>query len=97
MPTKLPALVGQEVTFDAEGPVLEPAQLAEALGVDRDALRSALQAGLVYSVVERGEGEDAGRHRLTLRHRATEAVLVVGADGRVIEASRQGPDAAIHA
>ena len=97
MPTRLPALVGQEVAFDAEGPVLEPAQLAEALGIDRAALQGALRAGQVYSVVERGEGEDAGRHRLTLRHRATEAVLVVGADGRVIEASRQGPDAAIHA
>jgi hypothetical protein len=38
-------------------------------------------------VVERGEGEDAGRLRLTLRRRATERVLVVeAATGRVIEA-----------
>ena len=29
-----------------------------------------MQRGIVYGVVERGEGEDAGRTRLTFRYRA---------------------------
>jgi hypothetical protein len=47
-----------------------------------------LRAGVVYSVVERGEGEDAGRLRLTLRRRATSRTLVVEAvTGRVLQRS----------
>jgi hypothetical protein len=46
-----------------------------------------LRAGVVYSVVERGEGEDAGRLRLTLRRRATSRTLVVeAATGLVLQA-----------
>lgn len=92
---ELPDLVGRAVTLDAEGPVLEPALLAEALGLPEAGLRAALLARQVFSVVERGAGEDLGRHRLTLRHRATEAVLVVDAEGRVIAASRRGPGSAM--
>jgi hypothetical protein len=29
-----------------------------------------MKRGVVYSVVERGEGEDTGRMRLTIRYRA---------------------------
>jgi hypothetical protein len=29
-----------------------------------------MKRGVVYGVVERGEGEDAGRMRLTIRYRA---------------------------
>jgi hypothetical protein len=89
--TPLPALIGRTVTFDADDPVLEAALMAELLGIDQQALRAAMAQRTVYSIVERGEGADAGRHRLTLRHRATEAVLVVDAAGRVIEATRRGP------
>jgi hypothetical protein len=92
MPVRpLPALLGQTVTFDAEGPVLAPALIGEALGLDPESLRRALAAGHVFSLVERGEGADQGRHRLTLRHRATEVVLLVDAAGRVLDARRRGP------
>lgn len=87
----LPALLGRAVTLEPDGPVFDPALLAEALGLPPEGLRAALLARQVFSVVERGEGEDSGRHRLTLRHRATEAVLVVDAAGRIIAASRRGP------
>jgi len=75
------------VEIDAGGDVaLTAEQAAALLGVAPDVLRADLRAGIVYSVVERGEGEDAGRLRLTLRRRATQRVLVVeAATGRVLD------------
>jgi len=76
------------VEIDAAGDIALSAEVAAALlGIPIEAFLADLRAGVVYSVVERGEGEDAGRLRLTLRRRATTRVLVVeAATGRVIEA-----------
>jgi hypothetical protein len=87
----LPTLIGRVVEFDEDGPVLDAALVSQALGLSAEALRAALGVRQVHSVVERGEGDDAGRHRLILRHRATEAVLVVDASGRIATAMRRGP------
>jgi hypothetical protein len=78
-----------QVEIDAAGDVALGAEdAARLLGVPLDAFLADLRAGIVYSVVERGEGADAGRIRLTLRRRATQRVLVVdAATGRVIEAT----------
>jgi hypothetical protein len=77
-----------QVEIDAAGDVALSAEVAAGLlGIPIEAFLADLRAGVVYSVVERGEGDDAGRLRLTLRRRATERVLVVeAATGRVIEA-----------
>jgi hypothetical protein len=85
MTSRFPA----QVEFDAKGDVALPAEVAaRMLDVPLDAFLADLRAGVVYSVVERGEAEDAGRIRLTLRRRATTRVLVVeAATGRVLEAS----------
>ena len=79
----------EHVEIDAKGDPTLPAEVAaRMLDTPLDAFLADLRAGVVYSVVERGEGEDAGRLRLTLRRRATTRVLVVdAATGRVIEAS----------
>jgi len=79
----------EHVEIDAKGdPSLGAEVAARMLDAPLDAFLADLRAGVVYSVVERGEGEDAGRLRLTLRRRATTRVLVVdAATGRVIEAS----------
>lgn len=76
------------VEIDAAGDIALSAEVAAGLlGIPLEAFLADLRAGVVYSLVERGEGEDAGRLRLTLRRRATERVLVVdAATGRVIEA-----------
>jgi len=42
--------------------------------------------GIIYSVVERGVGEDAGRLRLTFRYRARAWTVVVQRDGTLNEA-----------
>lgn len=44
--------------------------VAPQLGLAPDAFWREMQRGIVYGVVERGEGEDAGRTRLTFRYRA---------------------------
>ncbi len=74
------------VEIDAAGDVVLGAEdMARLLGAPLDAVLADLRAGIVYSVVERGEGADAGRLRLTLRRRGTQRVLLVeAATGRVL-------------
>lgn len=61
-----------------DGEVIVDARLvAEKLGLSIDSFWRQMQRGIVYSVVERGEGEDAGRVRLTFRCRARSWTVVV--------------------
>jgi hypothetical protein len=80
--------VPERVEIDEAGnAVLTADQAATLLGVPLPAFMADLRAGIVYSVVERGEGADAGTLRLTLRRRGTERRLVVeAATGRVVVA-----------
>ena len=68
------AVEGEEATIAA-------GHLAAKLGLSVDRLRAEMRRGVVYGVVERGVGEDAGRLRLTFRHRARSWTVVVEADG----------------
>lgn len=43
---------------------------AESFGRTADAFWREMKRGIVYGIVERGEGEDAGQIRLTFRYRA---------------------------
>jgi hypothetical protein len=52
-----------EVIVDAQA-------AADGLGLPVDVFWEEVKRGLVFSVVERGEGADAGRMRLTLRYRS---------------------------
>ena len=76
----------EQVEIDGAGDVALPAeQAARLLGVPLEEFLAELRAGIVYSVVERGEGEHAGTLRLTLRRRAaSRSLLVEAATGRVI-------------
>jgi hypothetical protein len=81
---KVPEVVEIDAAGDA---VLTAEQAAALLGVTLPAFLAGLRAGHVFSIVERGEGADAGMLRLTLRHRATERrLVVVAATGRVVDA-----------
>lgn len=64
---------------------LSAAQAAALLGATLEDFLADLRGGHVYSVVERGIGEDAGRLRLTLHRRSTRRrLLVEAATGRII-------------
>jgi hypothetical protein len=54
---------GDDVTVEAS-------YLAARLGLPVERFRAEMRRGIIYSVVERGMGEDAGRLRLTFRYRA---------------------------
>ena len=69
---------GDEVTVEAT-------YLAARLGLPVDRLRTEMRRGIVYSVVERGMGEDAGQLRLTFRYRARAWTVVVQRDGTLSE------------
>jgi hypothetical protein len=70
---------GEEATIEA-------GFLAAKLGLSVDRLRAEMRRGVVYGVAERGVGEDAGRLRLTFRHRARSWTVVVEPDGTLNEA-----------
>lgn len=72
------------LTRDATGEFLLPAEmLAERFGWPTQTLRDYMRRGLVASRVERGEGEDAGRWRLSVRCGDRRWQAVVEADGTV--------------
>lgn len=73
---------GDDVTVEAS-------YLAARLGLSVDQLRAEMPRGIIYSVVERGMGEDAGRLRLTFRYRARAWTVVVQRDGTLSEALSQ--------
>jgi hypothetical protein len=70
---------GDDVTVEAT-------YLAARLGLSVDRLQTEMRRGIVYSVVERGMGEDAGRLRLTFRYRTRAWTVVVQRDGTLSEA-----------
>jgi hypothetical protein len=60
----------QAITLSEEGFVVEAELVAEKLGLSTESFWREMKRGIVYSVVEHGEGEDAGRVRLTFRCRS---------------------------
>ena len=58
------------ITHSADGFVVDAELVAATLGLSPDTFWQEMKRGIVYSVVERGEGEDAGRVRLTVCYRA---------------------------
>jgi hypothetical protein len=57
------------ITRCEDGFVVDAELVAGELGLPPDTFWQEVRRGIVYSVVERGEGEDAGRVRLTFRYR----------------------------
>ena len=65
--------------------MIEASYLAARLDLSVDRLRSEMRGGIIYGVVERGVGDDAGRMRLTFRYRARAWTVVVEPDGSLNE------------
>ncbi len=58
------------IVLAEDGFVVEAELVARNLGLSPHAFWREMKRGIVYGVVERGEGDDAGRTRLTFRYRA---------------------------
>ena len=70
---------GDDVTVEAS-------YLAARFDLSVDRLRAEMQRGIIYSAVERGMGEDAGRLRLTFRYHVRAWMVVVERDRTLSEA-----------
>jgi hypothetical protein len=57
------------IMHSEDGFIVEAEVVAGKLGLSLDAFWRAMKRGIVYGVVERGEGDDTGRTRLTFRYR----------------------------
>ena len=81
------------IRFDNGEITIEAEILAPKLGLTVAALKENMAKGLVMSVAETGENEDAGRTRLTFRYRARVWRVVIGPDGRLFEDPLPAPQA----
>ena len=71
---RMPVSGGGEVEVDA-------AAVAAVFNVPTSFLMAEMRRGNVRGTVERGSGEDEGRHRLTFRYRGRRLVMIRERDG----------------
>jgi hypothetical protein len=74
------------IEIQGDDVTVEATYLASRLGLPVDRLLAEMRRGIIYSMVERGVGDDAGRLRLTFRYRARAWTVVVERDGTLCEA-----------
>ena len=67
---------------------IEAADLGPLLGVAPGDVQRLMRDGRITSFSEKGEGDDAGRHRITFRHDETRVRLIVNDAGEVLKRSR---------
>lgn len=67
---------------------IDAVDLGSLLGVPPGDVQRLMREGRINSLSEKGEGEDAGRHRITFRHDATLVQLTVNNAGEVLLHSR---------
>lgn len=74
-----------QITQTSDGSFqVDAALLAEAFGLDPAAVPGLMRAGRITSRCERGEGEDAGRFRLSFFHAGRALRLTVDAQGTIL-------------
>ncbi len=79
--TPLVERVGADFAVDAD-------LIGELLHLPAAEVQTLMRNGDLTSICERGEGEDAGLHRLTFFHQDRRGRLIVDADGRILQRSR---------
>lgn len=92
-PDEGPAPPPEPTTTDrvemVDGQFLVAAELvAAAFDLTTEEVRAGMQAGTITSRTERGEGEDAGRHRLTFFHQDRAYRLTISDDGTILHRTR---------
>ncbi|SFD96487.1 hypothetical protein SAMN04487869_101409 [Marinobacter sp. DSM 26671] len=77
--------IGSEIIVDAE-------LLAALFDVSVSFLRKAMAAGRITTLVERGEGEDFGRTRITFRYSGQQVSMMRETNGQLHETEPPAPD-----
>ena len=71
-------VIGEDITVDG-------ALLSAKLGLTEDQLKHAMDSGQLTAEVRKGVDEDAGRLQATFNYRALRWVVIVEADGNIME------------
>jgi hypothetical protein len=75
------------ITFTDKGIDIDAAVVAKGLYLEPEALRAALRDGTVTRTVEKGEGEDAGRYRVTFYAPTRRFRLLFTTTGEIVQTS----------
>ncbi len=67
---------------------IDAADLGPLLGLEPADVPRLMREGRITSLCEEGQGEDAGRHRITFRHGTTRVRLTVDNTGEVLLRTR---------
>lgn len=84
------------VRVDENGFDVDAELIAECFHLDAARIPTLMRDGKIVARCERGEGEDAGRYRLTFLHRDQRLCLIVDEQGRVIETLTSGVESSSH-
>lgn len=80
---------------------IDAVDLGPLLGVAPEEVQRLIREGQISTLCEEGRADDAGRHRITFRHRGTRVQLTVNDAGEVLLRTRTTvaphPDAQIEA
>jgi hypothetical protein len=68
-----------------DGFTIDATDLGGLFGLPAAGVRELMRSGAITTSFERGEGDDAGRFRLTFRHGRKHVQLIVDAEGRVLQ------------
>ena len=77
----------KSITFTDQSVEIDAALVAKGLRIEPEALRAALRDGSVTRTIERGEGEDAGRYRVTFYAPSRRLRLLFTASGEILRTS----------
>lgn len=69
-------------------PTIRASDLADMLGLTPDEVRERMRGSRITSRLETGEGEDAGKMRLSFFHDSSRVRLTCSADGTVLKTLR---------
>ena len=77
-----------KVGFDQGRPVIEAAEIARLLELDASVFQDLMRSGSIKSTIEQGEGDDAGKFRLTFQSPRWRVRLTCKDDGEVLTLTR---------
>lgn len=77
-----------KIEFEDGQPVIDARDLGGLLEIAPAQVQAMMRSGEITSKYETGEGEDAGRFRLTFYHNGRRVRLTCGEDGKVISTIR---------
>lgn len=83
--TRAPAVT---IAFDQDRPVVDAASIAPLLELGLSEFQALMRAGRIRSTIERGEGDDTGRFRITFQSPTWRVRLTCVEDGTVISTAR---------